>query len=819
MKRFILTLFFMSIVFAQSTITGLVIDQDTGLPLKDANVSVVDDSGTSIAGTSTDDDGKFELSLSEGRKVQVSVIGYENATADVVFNQSMIFNLVSEAISFEGVRVLSSLRKVNEGDLTTSAIIFNDELQVKQGQHFSDLMQKVPNLNYAGGTSRPKYFQIRGEGSVSRYADQGPPSTYVGLVLDGMDLSELGMITPLFDMQQVEVLMGVQTSLFGASASAGLINFKTNDPTDKQEGYVMTQFGSYNTLTNGIVYNTPLLNGWKLRLVGHSNVSDGYKDNVASGIDYASANRDETSFRAKLLKTGDNNITQKYTMIYSDFDNGYDNWAPDNNTDNITYSDNPGKDSQKSQIFIADYSYDLDEGFAELNVGVSNNETLHSYDSDWGNYQFWFQDPYNFDPAVEGYQYDFFDSFDRDIDTRTVDFKLRSNTANDNKVDYVMGLYQSNYEEKTNADGYIFGGSSTGLASAYDIITKSAYGELAFNFKNDSSVSLAFRSEARDLTYNDFNDKSASFDMMGDFENSYKIAYEFHPTPTLHWFAYYAEGYHPAGINQNPYLDADEKTYDAETYFDITTGIRWYTDNIKLSSSLFYLEHDGHIYETSEQLDPMNPNAFAFFKTNAESGYEYGSESTGEFRITDKFTINATLGLLSSEIELGGHDEHGDDDHDEDHGDDDHDEDHGDDDHDDDHDEDHGDDDHDEHGDEHEGHEHGKKAHSPNWNYSLSFNYDFTVNNSLMVEISGKDSFIFDSAHDEYESEPYHLLNAYYNHSINQFDLGFYAKNILDESYADRGFIFGLEPPMYEEKLYKSFGPPREIGMSLTYSF
>ena len=29
-------------------------------------------------------------------------------------------------------------------------------------------------------------------------------------------------------------------------------------------------------------------------------------------------------------------------MIASDFDNGYDIWAPDNNTDNITYSDNPG---------------------------------------------------------------------------------------------------------------------------------------------------------------------------------------------------------------------------------------------------------------------------------------------------------------------------------------------------------------------------------------------------------------------------------------------------------------------------------------------
>jgi len=380
MKNFILTLLFMSITFAQSTITGLVLDQSTGLPLKDANVSVLDDDGKTIAGTSTDDSGKFALSLSESGKVQVSVIGYKNAAVNLDLKdgdiQPLRFELVSQAVSLEGVRVMSSLRKVNEGDLANSAIIFNDELEVRKGQHFSDLMQKVPNLNYAGGTSRPRYFQIRGEGSTSRYADQGPPSTYVGLVLDGMDLSELGMITPLFDMQQIEVLMGVQTSLFGAAASSGLINFKTNDPTDKEEGYVMTQFGSHNTFTNGLVYNLPLDSGWKLRLVGHSNVSDGYKENAALG-GYASANRDETSFRAKLLKDGgDNNITQKYTMIYSDFDNGYDNWSPDNNTDNITYSDNPGKDSQKSQIFIADYTYDLGEGFADLNIGMSNNETL-----------------------------------------------------------------------------------------------------------------------------------------------------------------------------------------------------------------------------------------------------------------------------------------------------------------------------------------------------------------------------------------------------------------------------------------------------------
>ena len=143
MKNFILTLLFMSIAFAQSTITGLVLDQSTGLPLKDANVSVLDNDGTTIAGTSTDDSGKFALSLSESGKVQVSVIGYKNAVVNLDLEdgdiQPLRFKLVSQAVSLEGVRVMSSLRKVNEGDLANSAIIFNDELELRKGQHFSDL--------------------------------------------------------------------------------------------------------------------------------------------------------------------------------------------------------------------------------------------------------------------------------------------------------------------------------------------------------------------------------------------------------------------------------------------------------------------------------------------------------------------------------------------------------------------------------------------------------------------------------------------------------------------------------------------------------
>ena len=46
---------------------------------------------------------------------------------------------------------------------------------------------------------------------------------------------------------------------------------------------------------------------------------------------------------------------------------------------------------------------------------------------------------------------------------------------------------------------------------------------------------------------------------------------------------------------------------------------------------------------------------------------------------------------------------------------------------------------------------------------------------------------------------------------MNNFIISLWGRNITDERYAIRGFYFGLEPPNYEEKLYLSYGNPKEI--------
>ena len=70
---------------------------------------------------------------------------------------------------------------------------------------------------------------MRGIGEVEQY--QGAPNPSVGFLIDDIDFSGVGMPATLFDTRQVEVLRGPQGTVYGANALAGLINVRTEDPS------------------------------------------------------------------------------------------------------------------------------------------------------------------------------------------------------------------------------------------------------------------------------------------------------------------------------------------------------------------------------------------------------------------------------------------------------------------------------------------------------------------------------------------------------------------------------------------------------------
>ncbi|MDP4788667.1 MAG: TonB-dependent receptor plug domain-containing protein, partial [Haliea sp.] len=107
----------------------------------------------------------------------------------------------------------------------STSVITSDGLRERAAQHLEEVLNVIPNLNYASGSSRARFFQIRGIGERSQF--QEPLNASVGLLIDGIDFSGLGTLGTVFDVAQVEVLRGPQGTLHGANALAGLINIRS----------------------------------------------------------------------------------------------------------------------------------------------------------------------------------------------------------------------------------------------------------------------------------------------------------------------------------------------------------------------------------------------------------------------------------------------------------------------------------------------------------------------------------------------------------------------------------------------------------------
>ena len=119
--------------------------------------------------------------------------------------------LAADAEMAEAPQVLSPMRvraDFRQADILDSSasvtVLDRTAIQDAGQQHFESLTQLVPNLNTAGGTSRARYFQIRGIGELEQY--QGAPNPSVGFLIDDIDFSGVGGVATLFDTEQIDVL-------------------------------------------------------------------------------------------------------------------------------------------------------------------------------------------------------------------------------------------------------------------------------------------------------------------------------------------------------------------------------------------------------------------------------------------------------------------------------------------------------------------------------------------------------------------------------------------------------------------------------------
>lgn len=105
-------------------------------------------------------------------------------------------------------------------------------------------------------------------------------------------LSSQGGPGQFVDLQNVQVLSGVQGTLFGRNTTGGAILLTAARPTDKLEGSISAGFGNYNMTELEAVVNVPISDTLKVRLVGASRDRDGYTQDINWNKD-----RDDTHWR------------------------------------------------------------------------------------------------------------------------------------------------------------------------------------------------------------------------------------------------------------------------------------------------------------------------------------------------------------------------------------------------------------------------------------------------------------------------------------------------------------------------------------------
>ena len=779
--------------YIPTNITGFIYDADNK-PIN--NVLILSE----IDQTYSKEDGSFILLYQDNETISFIRIGYQELTVKVdYFNFKNTIILEHKNINLNEIIISELTGDIKLNESSQDVHIFSEKELKSSDSHFQDIINKIPNFNFSGATSRPRYFQIRGIGEKSQYAGEGGPVYYVATIIDDIDLSGIGMPMFLDDIKQIEIYQGPQSYAYGHNAMAGLINIKTLDPSPSKENKSKISISNGNTINISNYNNIGDLFSGKL-LINHffqAFYQDGHIYNAF--LNKYANNKKEHIEKMKFLFKPNEFLSSKLNVIYSDLDNGYDAWAPNNNGD-TTYTNQPGKDSQNLLAFSFKNKA-IFKNFKIIDIAnylVSNLE--HSYDSDWGNDSFWAKEPYNINSDYWAYEY-----YQKELRKRTMfsnDLKILNQNIQfspSTNLSNTLGFYYKNLKETDNASGWILGGEDIALNSKFKIHNYAIYNELKMKL-NKLKITLNGRLEKKDLNYDatHFHVSYPNYDYYNPFyDTTYisknisnnliggRMAFLYSLNNKNNFYLSISNGFKSGGINQNPTLSETNQTYEPETNINMDFGWRYIDNEATFNINAFYMNRKNIQLNLSSQLENGNPSSFYFYTANASTGYNYGLNMNLTINPYENLETYMKIGFLETminsyqymidNITITNPSR--------------------------------------------------EAAHAPSYTYSFGIirnykNFYFSAN------IDGKDKFYYSDSHNEI-SEPYSITNLNIGYQINDnIEISLWGKNIFNKKYAIRGFYFALEPIDLDEngnlwddeKLYLMYGEPLSLGLTFRYN-
>jgi iron complex outermembrane recepter protein len=666
--------------------------------------------------------------------------------------------------------VTASLRSTSVADLPQSVTVLGrDTLRDAGVQHFGDVLGLIPDLNWAAGTSRPRFFQLRGIGEVEQY--QGAPNPSVGFLIDDIDFSGVGVPATLFDTQQIEVLRGPQGTTYGANALAGLISVRTAEPGNEFELNSEITGANYDTRAASLAVGDGFADGnagW--RLVAQQYLSDGFRHDAYLN-ENSTNGYDEGTLRGKLRWQISDSLRADLTLMHVNIDNGYDAWSVYNTY--TTYSNQPGRDAQRSDGLSLRLSATL-VGLGELRsvTSAANSKILYSFDGDWGNDSLW--GPYA--------PYDYFQSDNRTRRTLSEDLRLVGDPSRVlfGRIRWLAGIYALRLTESDHLvytyDDQYYGAGSSVLDSQYSATNVALYGSLEADLGARTTLSGGLRLEQRDAQYADNADIQTPFPSQHNHMAGGNLSWQRVLDGAEHLYVTLARGYKGGGFNIGSEILAEQRSFGPESLWSLETGLKYAQPSspLELQADLFYMRRQNMQVYLSEQLQQNNPLAYVFYTQNASDGENLGLEGEASFHIDTRWQVSGSISVLRTryldvtgvfgDLGLDGR----------------------------------------------------AQPFAPGYKLSAALEYHHPAGWFARLDASALDSFYYYTS-DAQTSRAYNLENVRAGYQTGSWTASLWIRNLFDARYAQQGFYFGLIPPNFPNQSFLQLGDPRQIGITIDF--
>lgn len=650
---------------------------------------------------------------------------------------------------------------------TASVTVIGEEaLETNGVEHFEDVINAIPNLTWTGGTSRPRYIQIRGIGENSQFEGETPDSS-VRFMIDDLDLTGLGTVGNLFDVQQVEVLRGAQAGAFGANAAGGVVQIVTNNPTPYWTGQVEATVGTDSLFSEGIAVGGPLLKNdpeqLTFRFALHQLNQDGFRDNKFTGDDDTNE-RDELTSRLKVRWLANEDWQFDGSLFYADIDNGYDEFTL-NNSRTKTYSDEPGRDEQETfGSSLRGTWTGMDKVELVTISSFTTTDSVYSFDGDWGAGA---GAPAPFTSAYT----DFLElERDRDVLSQEVRFNSKDKTDALGWIDrWTVGVYGQSLDEES----YAVWDSGAIWDTDFESNSIALFGQGTHEFSSDTRLTVQLRVEYYEVDVDASGDFYGTlFDYSLDEDDTLwggniTLEHDLDLKTQAHFTL--SRGYKAGGASTPNFTGDEDITYDEETLYTVEAGVRssFFEDKVDASLTVFYIYRDDPQFRDSQGAGSF----FDYITTNGDSAEHFGAEGEATWYFARNWSLNGTVGLLDAERDsytARGVDV-----------------------------------------------DSRKLANAPDYTYSARVDYNPATGLFGSLELVGSDDYYESNSHSEKRSS-FAVVNASIGYRYDNWTFTVWSKNLLDEEYEERIFFFDNG---FGDQRYESPAAPRTFGVTANYSW